>query len=153
MERFNDKGKRAELFCDYFNNGESLDDMLLVHTRRHTTSQRAMLKFRPMSKQDMMVKFHHDVAYVQMQIDDAKLKKRWKKDTLCPDDETKHRYWVLDDESMSFEQLMQIENELTGTMELDAASGKALTQEGGFFSANQSMGMAGFGSTEVSLNF
>ena len=87
MERFNDKGKRAELFCDYFNGGESLDIMLLVHTRRHTMSQRAMLKFRPMSKQDMMVKFHQDVAYEQVQIDDAKLKKRWKKDTRCPDDE------------------------------------------------------------------
>lgn len=39
VERFNDKGKRAELFRDFFESGESLDKMAVTHERRLIQSQ------------------------------------------------------------------------------------------------------------------
>lgn len=148
-ERFNDKSKRGELFQDFFDSGGDLDTMMYTHTRRHVLSQRSKAKFRPHTKSQLLAKFGQDAAYVELIISDAIAKKRWKKDPLCPNDETRYKYWCLDDETMSFEQLMAIENELQGSIELGEMSAKMLTEDGGYFAMNQAIGSNGFGSNEA----
>ena len=127
-ERFNDKAKRAELFQDFFRGGEDLDVMMLTHTRRQVLSQRSKAKFRPLAKSQLMGKYN-DAAYVELIISDAVTKKRWKKDPLCPNDESHYKYWCLDDETMSFEQLIEIETALQGSVELDEMAAKSLTED------------------------
>jgi len=145
VERFNDRSKRAELFTDYYNNNENMDQILLIHNRRHVLSQRAKAKFRPLTEEDMVVKFHGDRDYVELVKADAIQKKRWRKDALVPNDPKKYKYWILDDETMTFEQLLEIENVLSGTTELEAATAQTMINDGGYFSSNASMGMSGWG--------
>ncbi len=147
VARFNDKAKRAELFVDFFTAGENLDQVVLIHRRRQVNSQHAELKFRPKTKAELLARY--DTEYVQLLINDAITKKRWKKDPLCPDDQLKWKYWVLDDETMTFGQLLEIENILEGAVEVEGEAVKGLTADGAFFSSNQALGTCGFNSAEA----
>ena len=148
-ERFNDKAKRSELFQDFCDGGGDFDTMMFSHTRRQVLSQRSKAKFRPLTKAQLLGKYENDAAYVELIINDALAKKRWKKDPLCPNDESHYKFWCLDDESMSFEQLLEIENQLQGSIELDELSAKSLTEDGGYFSMGQALGSSGFASNEA----
>ena len=47
----------------------------------------------------MLVKFHGDIDYIQLVIDDCIARKRVERDPLAPKDDAKTKYWIVADEA------------------------------------------------------
>lgn len=120
----------------------------LLHSflNRLVEEQKAQLKLKKFTKQDLMVKFHQDEAYVNLVIANAIRLKQFESDVLCPNDQSKIKYWGIDEESIAASSSYQIETALTDTKELDGADAAALGTGAGVFNANRSITFDGMSS-------
>ena len=57
---------------DWYTGKEELAEMELIHKRRFTQSQKGSLKYKPLTKADMLVKWHNDEVYVDKVSADCK---------------------------------------------------------------------------------
>jgi hypothetical protein len=63
VKLFENRGTRASLFVEFFKNDGDLDAVSLSHTRKQFASQKARLRWRPMTQADLLVK-HHQATFV-----------------------------------------------------------------------------------------
>ena len=65
---------------DWYTGKEELAEIELIHKRRFTQSQKGSLKYKPLTKADMLVKWHNDEVYVDKVIADCKKRGAYRKD-------------------------------------------------------------------------
>jgi hypothetical protein len=150
VERFNDKIKRAELFQDFFNSKETLDDMMLSHTRRQFQTQAKGRVYRPLTDLDLLVKYHQDKEYVERVKEDCILKRRMSVDPLAPHDQSKTRYWILDDEHLKLKEGLDISTVLTSEFSVTQGQASSLTNDGGILAAGGQLALSGLSGLSVS---
>ncbi len=73
---------------------------------------------------------------------------RTAKDPLAPTDITKLKYWVLDDESLTFSSLQELEFALSVKLELSREQAVELSADGGFFGHEGEITTAGVSAQE-----
>ena len=71
---------RNALFADWYLGKEQLQEMELVQNRRLSQKQKGAIKFKPMTKKDLLVKHHDDECYVDRIIADCKKRGAYRKD-------------------------------------------------------------------------
>jgi hypothetical protein len=104
-QAFNDKAKRPLMFCDFIKNQENLDKAELLQKRRMVQQKINENCYRPKTHQDLLLKFegmHDTEQYVKKIEDEARARGRVQKDRYMPNDKSKQRFWILDDEVMKF---------------------------------------------------
>ena len=151
IESFNDKAKRAVMFEDWFKSGEKLEEVELGHKRRIVQKKKAAATFRPLSKKDLLKKYHNDAEHVEKIIADCKNKNRYQKDKYAPHDEDKWLYWILDDQSVTLSNAFELEAYLKDSSGVDAAQVQQLTADGGAFSIGGGVGLPGMSGYDVAV--
>jgi hypothetical protein len=141
VEKFNNRALRAELFQEWFAAGEQLEAVALAHERKLSQKREKAATLRPMLRDDILRKYHGDVQHTELVIQDCVIKGRWAPDPVNPSDESKHRFWVLDDESLTFSESLEHNSSMHSHIELDPASAQALASDA--FSFGSSVGLAG----------
>ena len=142
VERFQSKSGRAELFKDFFTADGNVEGMKVLHKRRHVDQQRSQ-KWRPLTQKQLEEKY--DTEYAQNLIQDAVTNNRWKVDDLMPWDQERIKYYVLDDESIEFNQLYEQELSLAGSADVTSGQVAALSSAGcAFDSVAGHVGTLGF---------
>ena len=143
VERFQNKAARGDLFSDFFKADGSVESMKMLHKRRHVDQQKSQKKFRPLTQK--MLEEKYDAEYVKTLIQDAVANNRWKPDDLMPWDQERIKYYVLDDESIEFNQMFEQETSLSGAADITSEQAAAFTSAGGAFdSLAGHTGMPGF---------
>lgn len=74
---------------------------------------------------------------------------RTEKDRFCPNDVSKLRYWVLDDESLTFSNMQELSMALEIGVEINKETAEALTSDGGYFDAAGDIPCGGVNSGEA----
>jgi hypothetical protein len=98
----------------------------------------------------LLTKFHGDSAYVALVMEDAKLKRRWAPDPLCPHDASKNRYWITDVEEFSFKEGLHTTTNLTSEFTVTSDQAAALTADGGPMSSlGGQLGVAGLSDMSI----
>jgi hypothetical protein len=141
--------KRKDLWVDFFLAKGDVDQIEVKHKRHRVESMRTQLVYRPLTDADMMKRWHGDVDYVQKKKDDAVAKKRFRRDTLAPTDDTKIQYWVLDDESLSFEQLQELEASMQATCDVTSEDAMKLATTDGSMFSSLPMAIDGFAPSDL----
>lgn len=93
--------------------------------------------YRPMTTADLLRKFHGDEDYVERVKEDCVAKKQMTKDPLAPHDESKHKYWILDDEHLKVKSGMSVSTALSASADVDRDTAAALAGAGGAFASAQ----------------
>ena len=97
-----------------------------------------------------MKKFQGNAEWVDKVIADCIQKKRFKNDEYYPHDESKRKYWILDDESMEFSSEAELETMLaTEDLEVSREHMEQLTAPGGAFDAVPDMQAQGLRHDQV----
>jgi len=143
-EAFNDEKKRATLFLDYFKGEENLEKVMVLHKRRILKQKLAKATYRPKTMDQLEVRFP-EKAYRDLIVDECKKRSRVQKDTLCPSDEKRLKYWILDDESFEVSSLQELEMILESQAEVSQDDALKLSADGGFFSAGGDISTGGIG--------
>ena len=120
------------MFVDFVKKDGDMAKMDVQMMRRNVKSKMAQAIYRPCTKAQLTNK-HHDVEYVELIIADAVKRRRVEKDRLAPNDAEKVRYWVLDDESLTFSSLAELEMSLNIGLEVSQETATQLTSSGGYF--------------------
>ena len=92
LARFRDKNPRAELFRDFFAANEEMDQLEVVHQRKHSQLTKREIQHRPLMEADLLRKYHDDVAYVKLVMEDCMRRGRYTNDAFVPHDATKRRH-------------------------------------------------------------
>jgi hypothetical protein len=150
VDRFNDRAKRAELFQDFFNSKETLDDMMLSHTRRQFQTQEKGRVYRPLTESDLLVKYHQDKEYVERVKEDCVLKRRMSVDPLASHDPSKNRYWILDDEHLKLKEGLDISTMLSSEFSVTQEQASSLTGDGGILAVGGQLALPGMSGLSVS---
>jgi hypothetical protein len=125
--------------------------MQLAHDRRQFMEQIKSKSLKPLTEMDLLTKFHNDSAYVALVIEDAKLKRRWAPDPLCPHDSTKNRYWITDSESFEFKEGLQTSTTLSAAFDISQKDAAMLTADGApLSSVGGQLGTAGISDLSIS---
>jgi hypothetical protein len=98
VERFNDKAKRGQLFQDFVASGEDLESCDLMRKRRVVHQKEALMSLKPYTWQDLLDKYRGDEEYCTLITQEAHKRNRVEKDRLCPNDESKMKYWIVAEE-------------------------------------------------------
>ena len=152
VEAFNIKQNRTDLFADWVKNGGDPIQTTIAHKRRVLKQQRASKLLRPRLKSELMTmpRFQGNEEWVDKVIADCVKAKRFQVDKHYPNDVSKRRYWVLDDESIEFTSVEELETVLEAeSMEVAPAHAEQLTAPGGVFHPTGELSMPGFGSDQI----
>jgi hypothetical protein len=74
---------RNSLFIDWYQGKEQLEEMVLTHTRRISQKQKGAIKYKPLSKADLLHKYHQDEVYVDKLMADCKKRGAYRKDCFA----------------------------------------------------------------------
>jgi hypothetical protein len=102
-----------------------------------------------MTEADMLKRWHDDVNYITLKKNEAVVKNRYQRDPLCPTDESKIQYWVLDDQSLTFTNMTEMEMFMEATVELETADAVKLTMGDNAAFSMSNMQVGGFSSAEL----
>ena len=130
VEKFKDAHSgRAALFKDWFESGENLAETVLTIKKKLTNAQRGELKYKKLTKDDLMVKYHDDEDYIETIMNDCWIKGLWSRDPYTPQDDEKIKYWILDEESLTLSRELADSVAITGTMDVETgAEANAITE-------------------------
>ena len=148
VKAFSNKEKRKQIFDDYMSSGENLETCMLYHKRRIVQAKLAKAVYRPKTQPELMARYQ-DEDYVQLIIADCEKRKRFEKDKFAPNDATKVRYWVLDDESLEFSSAQELEFMLECQTDIAQEDASLMAADGAFFSSAGDIGTGGAGTMEV----
>ena len=138
--KFKDHGARAELFVDYWRVKGNLAKMELLVTKKMELKQKAALKYKLFTREDLMVKFHQNKGYVDLVINDAISHKRFKKDRLDPN---MFWYWGIDEETFEMQKERTDTMETSHASEVDQPTAEAMFSDGGVFSSTDVIDVGG----------
>eukprot|EP00969_Alexandrium_andersonii_P364394 15464052-Alexandrium_andersonii.AAC.2 len=114
VDRFNDAGKRKQLFVDWLNSDENMDEVMVKHKRTVELRKLLSTKFCFMNRKELLTKYHENESLVDEVINSKKAAGHWRRDPDCPNREECHQFLVCNDTTITDESLTGLAFEMFG---------------------------------------